>query len=66
MSMIPAGGDQSFYDSFKANEQKELNPETNSGIKLIQGGKTKKKQLQKIIGIVQVNRLTCHILLHGQ
>ena len=27
--MIPGGGDQSFYDSFKANEQKELNPETN-------------------------------------
>ena len=45
--MIPAGGDQSFYDSFKANEQKELNPETNSGRELLRklkGGATRQVQ----------------------
>ena len=33
--MIPAGGDQSFYDSFKKNEAKEFNPDTNSGRELL-------------------------------
>ena len=45
--MIPAGGDQSFYDSFKANEAKELNPETNSGRELLRklkGGATRQVQ----------------------
>ena len=45
--MIPAGGDQSFYDSFKANEAKEFNPETNSGRELLRklkGGATRQVQ----------------------
>ena len=50
---------------YKQTELREFNPETNSGVKIV-GGKTKKKQLQKILGIVQVNRLICHIPLHGQ
>ena len=47
MPSIPAGGDQSFYDSFKANEAKELNPETNSGRELLRklkGGATRQVQ----------------------
>ena len=32
---------QTFYDSFKKNEAKEFNPETNSGVKLVNGGKKK-------------------------
>ena len=45
--MIPGGGDQSFYDSFKKNEAKELNPETNSGRELLRslkGGATRQVQ----------------------
>ena len=45
--MIPGGGDQSFYDSFKKNEAKEFNPETNSGRELLRklkGGATKQVQ----------------------
>ena len=45
--MIPGGGDQSFYDSFKANEAKELNPDTNSGRELLRklkGGATRQVQ----------------------
>ena len=49
--MIPAGGDQSFYDSFKKNEAKELNPDTNSGRQLLRklkGGAT--RQVQRSAG----------------
>ena len=45
--MIPGNGDQSFYDSFKKNEAKEFNPETNSGRELLRklkGGATKQVQ----------------------
>ena len=47
MGNIPGGGDQSFYDSFKKNEAKEFNPETNSGRELLRklkGGATKQVQ----------------------
>ena len=45
--MIPAGGDQSFYDSFKKNEAKEFNPDTNSGrelLRTLKGGATRQVQ----------------------
>ena len=45
--MIPGGGDQSFYDSFKKNEAKEFNPDTNSGRALmnkLKGGATRQVQ----------------------
>ena len=45
--MIPGGGDQSFYDSFKKNEAKEFNPDTNSGRVLmnkLKGGATRQVQ----------------------
>ena len=49
MGNIPGGGDQSFYDSFKANEQREIDPKTNSGHALL-------RKLKNTGGKQQINR----------